>query len=292
MYPVQHNYDFMGYGIYKMKTLKLTLILFITGTAFLKGFSNTENSRIDWLRGTLLSEAKDPMKIDFNGNPADEETGAKTSIAQSRDASYNRAKEKAVRGAVTLISNIPVDPQTTVRDLLLKDISIRQKVNIYIHEFSRFREISAGYLNSSCQLEFKLGYLIDAIGITFPEDDFPQRDDIVISTKYTSLIIDTRGLQIKPMLLPSVINENGLEIYGRKHVSGKIAVKELIVAYTFNEREAMKHKKAGNKPFFCTALKSLHGNPVISDDDIKRIFSHRDTFSYLKKCKVIFIIDR
>lgn len=272
-----------------MKLVKLAFLVIITGTAV---YSDSPQGKVDWIKGTVTSEGRSSLTIDDKGDAIDDETGQKKSISSSRDISYEKAKEKAISGAVNAINDIQVDPDTKIRDLIIRDRNIRQKITHYLHEYSRFREKPSGYLNTSCELEIKLGYLINALGIDFPEDEFPRRDDVEISTKYTSLIIDTRGLKLKPMLLPSVMNETGLEVYSRNNISGQVAVKHLAVSYTFSETEAMKHKKAGARPFYSTALKSLNGNPVISDEDIKRIFSHRENLALLKKCRVIFIIDR
>jgi hypothetical protein len=202
------------------------------------------------------------------------------------------SKEKALSEAANIINDIQIDPETTFRDLIIRDRNIRQKISHYLHDYAKFKEQPTGHLNTSCNLELKLGYLINTLALDFPENNFPLRDDIDISTKYTSLIIDTRGLKLKPMLLPAVINESGLEIYNRNHISGKTAVQHLAVSYTYSEADAIKHKKAGRHPFYCTALKSLNGNPVISNEDVKRIYSNKENLANLKKCRVIFIIDR
>jgi len=118
------------------------------------------------------------------------------------------------------------------------------------------------------------------------------RSDIEISTLYTSLIIDTRGLGVKPMLLPVIYNESGLEIYSKDYFLASEALKHNAVSYVYNEKDAVKHRKAGRKPYFTSALKENNGSPVISDEDVKRLFSHKKNLDYLKKCRVIFIIDR
>lgn len=275
-----------------MKLFKITFLIIITGTAVYSESTRYAQGKVDWIKGTVTSVERSALNIDDKGDAIDEETGQKISLSSSRDISYEKAKERALAGAVNAINDIQVDPESTIRDLVIRDRETRQKITHYIHEYSRFREKPAGCLNTSCELELRLSYLINVLGVAFPEDDFPLRDDVEISTKYTSLIVDTRGLKIRPMLLPSIMNETGLEVYSRNNISGQVAVKHLAVSYTFSETEAMKHKKAGPRPFYCIALKSLNGNPVISDEDIKRVFSHKENLAFLKKCRVIFIIER
>jgi len=194
--------------------------------------------------------------------------------------------------AIKAINELQVDNQKKVKDLVLNDLVVRQNVSRVMEEYSRYKDKPAGYLSSNCELEFNLGYILTAINYSFPGDIFPVRNDIEISTLYTSIIIDVRGLGLKPMLLPSILNENGLEIYNKNFIRSADAVRYNPVSYVYNEKEAIKHKKAGKHPLFCAALKNMNGNPVISDNDVKKIFSHKKNIEYLSKCRVIFIIDR
>lgn len=248
--------------------------------------------RVDWIEGKIKSTGSSSMAIDESGSPVDMETGKKLSISDARIISYDRAREKALFDAVSSINGIQVDSQKKMKDLLLNDPVVRKNITKAIEEYSKYKDKPAGYLSSACELEFSLGYLLTVLNYDFPCDSFPVRDDIEISTLYTSLIIDVRGLEIKPMLLPSVLNENGLEIYNKNYIKSADAVKYNAVSYVYNDKDAIKHKKAGKKPLFCAALKNMNGNPVISDIDIKKMFSHKKNIEYLTKCRVIFIIDR
>ena len=69
-------------------------------------------------------------------------------------------------------------------------------------------------------------------------------------------------------------------------------MKHSAVSYVYNDKEALKHIKAGEKPYFCAALKSIQGSPVLSDDDLKKVYSDKKNLDSLRKCRVIFIIDR
>ncbi len=244
---------------------------------------NSHTAEIDWVKGVIISGGISSLGADDSGSAIDKETGEKISLSSSRDRAYEKAKETAIFNAANAISEILVSPDTRIRDLIINDRSIRQSISHYLHENSKFKEKPAGYLTAGCELELKLGYLINALKISFPENEFPLRDDVEISTKYTSLIVDARGLKLKPMLMPSILNENGLEVYSRNYISGQVAVKHLAVSYAFSEKEAMKHKKAGSRPFYCNALKTLNGNPVLSDEDIKRVFSHKEQYKQIHR---------
>ena len=98
--------------------------------------------------------------------------------------------------------------------------------------------------------------------------------------------------QISPTILPAIYDRDGLEIYSRYFINIRYGLKTGLVSYVFDEKEAFKHPKAGRYPYFATSMKNIENNPVLNNEDIKRIYSSPATLAELKKCKVIFIIDR
>lgn len=272
-----------------MKIFKSFLIILILTTTAVNAVISP---KVDWVEGKIKAFGESVIAVDESGQPFDIETERPLSISDSRIIAEQRAREKALHEAINIISELQVDSQYKMKDLVRNDPVVRENITRVIDEYSKYRDRPSGYLKSSCELEINYGYLLTAINYSFPADSFPLRDDIEISTNYTSVIIDVRGLGIKPMLLPSVLNENGLEVYSKNFVIPSEAVRFNIVSYTRSEKDALKHKKAGKHPFFCAALKNLNGNPVISDNDIKKIFSSKKNIEYLRKCRVIFIIER
>lgn len=271
---------------------QITKYILITLTILYSSVSWSAPARVDWIEGKIKSTGDSSMAIDEHGTPVDMESGNKLSISEARNISYDRAKEKALMNAIIAINEIRVDNEKKVSDLVKNDMAVRQNIARVMEQYSHYKDRPEGYLSSACDLEFSLGYLLTALNYSFPGDMFPVQENIEISTQYTSLIIDVRGLGIKPMLIPSVMNESGLEVYSKNFIRPYDAVKFNPVSYVYSEKEAMKHKKAGKHPLFCAALKNMNGNPVISDSDIKKMFSSKKNIEYLSKCRVIFIIDR
>jgi hypothetical protein len=273
--------------------MKKKLLSFIILLILPVSISHSRNSsRIDWLNGKLYTTGINSIAIDENGSPFDIESGNKLSISEARNISYERSKEKALVEAINSINEIQVDNEKKIKDLVLNDLMVRQNITRIIETYSIYRDKPSDYLTTSCELEFNSGYLLTAINYSFPRDMFPVMADSGIATLYTSLIIDVRGLKIKPMLLPSILNENGLEIYSKNFIDPAQAVKFNMVTYVNTEKGALKHKKAGKHPLFTVALKNMNGNPVITDDAVKKMFSNKKNIEYLSKCRVIFIIDR
>lgn len=246
----------------------------------------------DWTGGKVTVSEQSTIVTDNNGNPLDDETGNIISIAEAGNRAFERAKDAAFISAVEILKNIRIDNGTTLHELAVNDENVRQRFAVFLNSSVKYKEVYIDYLTRGINLEIKTGDLIKVINYDFPQKDFPLRGDMNLSTLYTSLIVDVRGLKIKPMLLPVIYNENGLEVYGKDFISAAEAVKYNAVSYVYNEKDGVNHKKAGTRPYFCVALKSVNGSPVISDDDIKRVYSDKKNLDYLRKCRVIFVIDR
>ena len=247
------------------------------------------SGRIDWSTGTVISYGV--SEIDFKaGIPSDPDLGDGISLTEARIQAYKKAREKASENLVVLMKKIRVDSERMLYDLIEKNRIFRQRISEVIGTKAVMRDYPAGFHRSGCSAELRLRDIILAIPVHFPMHEFPSRLDNPIQTAYTGLVIDARGMAVTPMLFPVIYNRDGLEVYGRDFIEAKSAEKG-IVAYAFTEREA-RGDIAGDRPYYAAAIKELNGCPVLSDRDIKKIFSHRETLNNLKKCRVIFIIDK
>jgi hypothetical protein len=247
---------------------------------------------VDWCRGIVVAHVVSKVDIDRRGTPVHQESGSVISLNRGRDNAYHKARDLAVENIVRLVREIRIDVDTMLSDLLEQDETAQRRIANVIASRMKVREYPTGFAESTCIAELKIGDLLHAIPYSYPGDEFPLRSDNPIPTRYTSLVVDTRGLHVEPMILPSVYNENGLEVYGRHYVDVRYAGKYGIAAYTNTEDEAMKSRTAGEHPFYTVAIKELKGCPVISDRDIRKLFSSEETMGQLKKCRVIFIIDK
>ncbi len=247
---------------------------------------------INWQKGYISSKEKASIAIEEKGVPVDFNTGRIISINRARRDAYLQAKDRAIENIVMALRSIQVDPERTLEDLIEKEIYTQKRLPEKMLDSLVVKEFPANFYSSACEIRLRFGDILAAIPYDFPAHDFPRRNDIPISTFYSSLIVDSRGLNIKPMLLPSVYNEDGLEIYGRYHIDSAFISNGGMVSYCHTEDEALMDTKAGDNPYFTIALKSIRGCPVLSEKDTRRILSNPGTINNLKKCRVIFILDR
>jgi hypothetical protein len=246
---------------------------------------------ISWEKGFVSATATSTLDVSAKGRPVDSYNGTGTPLNRARMDASRSAREAALERLITAVRSLRIDAGKTVGDAIEDNETVRGRLSEALMHAVKVKEHPSGFYSSSAEAKVAFGDIIAALPYEFPGREFPKRDDAKIRTDYTSLVIDGRGLPIVPMLFPSVFNEHGLEIYGRALVFGRYAARTGMVAYCRNEDEAMKHRRAGSRPYYTVALRSLNGCPVISDRDARRILGSPATTEQLKKCGVIIILN-
>jgi hypothetical protein len=247
---------------------------------------------IDWVRGVIVSHGTSRVMINDEGMPVDPESGAVISINRGRSDAYRKARERAMEEMVRMVKEIRIDPDTMLGDLLERSDTVQTRIVRVISGRVKTREYPVDYATTGCRAEIKIGDILPAVPYAYPAEGFPSRIDGPVPTRYTGLVIDTRGLHVEPMILPSIFNEDGLEIYGRTRIDIRYALKHGIAAYATSEDQAMKYRVAGDHPYYTVAVSELKGCPVLADRDVRKILGSAETVEQLKKCRVIFIIDK
>jgi len=200
---------------------RFSLAMIIAAFSLLDSMAHTGSlppDTVDWSRGVVVTHVSSRVQFDARGTPVDQESGAVVSLNRGRTDAYRKSRERAVENLARLIREIRIDADTMLSDLLEQNDTAQRRIVSVIASRMKVREYPADFAASACTAELKIGDLLHAVPYTFPGDDFPVRIDNPISTSYTSLVIDTRGLKIEPMILPSIYNEDGLEVYGRYYV--------------------------------------------------------------------------
>lgn len=268
------------------------LSLVLAGTLAASPSPEAKTTGIDWIKGEIIARTLATIALTPQGRPQDERDGSPLSLNHARREAYRSAREQALVNLARIIPAMRVDADTTIADILERDTVSRERLGDIMQRKLRMLESPGDFFSSTCRASLVIAELIPAMPYQYPGDDFPLRTDNPIPTQYTALIIDTRGLGIQPMIFPSVFSAAGLELYGRNFVDIRQVSRQGIASYAYTEQEAMKHRRAGEHPYFSIALRGFKGCPVISDQDTRKIFSGTRTLENLKQCRVIFIIDR
>lgn len=117
----------------------------------------------------------------------------------------------------------------------------------------------------------------------------------VASNAYTSVIIDTRGLGIRPAMSPKIRRADGSEVWGTVNASHDFVIEQGIVAYAKTLEEAKANRRAGSHPLVLRAVGYAKTpgrcDPVLSDNDVRLLLTANETSGFLNEYRVIFVVD-
>ncbi len=108
---------------------------------------------------------------------------------------------------------------------------------------------------------------------------------------FTGAIIDARHLDLKPALLPKIVDENGEEIYSVEYVNRPAVEQNGLVAYRKTLDAATKDLRVGASPLMVRALKTAAANTdiVISNIDAALLHAAAKSQNFLNQCKVVIV---
>ena len=105
---------------------------------------------------------------------------------------------------------------------------------------------------------------------------------------YTGLIVDCRGLDLRPVMSPVIKNAEGTPIYGYKNLNYDKVVANGMAGYT---RDITKATRAGSHPLVVKAIAAAdhNGNPVLSVADANRVLIENGATGFLDTASVVFV---
>lgn len=109
---------------------------------------------------------------------------------------------------------------------------------------------------------------------------------------YSGLIIDAREIDVKPALMPKVLDEKGAVIYSSANMQKEEAVKTGVVGYAKEVDAAKKHPRVTETPVVVAAMKGSgekRSDVTISDRDAQVITTTEPALGYLKKGRVMIV---
>jgi hypothetical protein len=111
---------------------------------------------------------------------------------------------------------------------------------------------------------------------------------------FTGLVVDARGIQARPAMSPRIVDENGREIYGSMSVEREYAVQQGMSGYARDLTAAQSNARVTNNPLSVKGLKTEgagRSDIVIAKADAEKILAAGDNLSFLKKCRVMIVLD-
>ena len=111
---------------------------------------------------------------------------------------------------------------------------------------------------------------------------------------YTGLVVDARGLKVRPAMSPKIVDETGAEVYGSMVVDKEYAISQGISGYARDLTAAQGNQRVTNNPMTVKGVSAEGAGKAdirIGNDDAGRIRSAAASLSFMKQCRVMIVLD-
>ena len=115
-----------------------------------------------------------------------------------------------------------------------------------------------------------------------------------LASVFTGLVIDARGLGVKPAMAPKVLSEGGQEVYGFSVVDRNWVIQQGMAGYAKDLPAAQAHSRVTDKPLTVKAVASSGTNKtdvVISNTDAQLLLGSGPNLEFLGKARVMLVVD-
>jgi len=240
--------------------------------------------KVDWTTGVITA-------VGIGAPPAQP-----ANPGQARAMAERAAQVVAYRNLLEAVKGVRVDSTTLVENFMVTSDEIRTSVNGFIQGAMIMdkKYMSDGSVEVTVGMKLT-GALADTL---LPKG--PLTPPTSLGTPgaqgqlYTGLIVDARGLGIRPAMSPKILNEDGKEVYGSAWINRDYAVREGMVGYLKDPAAAQANPRVTDKPLMVKALKpsgDARVDMVISNADAAMLHSAAQNLSMLEKCRVIVLVD-
>ena len=270
----------------------LTLVLLLMFSVF--GYTDNskdvielkENGSINWSRGVVQAKGIGipPTKLSGDSN--------------ARTEALTDAKLNASHETLKIIKELRINGTTVVGDYAIQEPAIMSKIENMVNNA---KVVKKEYLtDGTVKIEMEVNLRGGFAQLILPKEIKPL-DSIKLVTMnktstpvFTGLVVDAKGLGVKPVMVPKIIDENNQEVYGSAFVSREYAVQQGMSGYSRDLKESLKDKRVSDYPLVVKGLKTSgpgHSEIVISNADASKLRGISESLYFMKKCRVIIVID-
>ena len=245
------------------------------------------SGKVDWTTGVITA-------VGIGAPPAQP-----ANAAQARAMAERAAQVVAYRNLLEAVKGVRVDSTTTVENFITTSDVIRTEVSGIIQGATIMdkKYMSDGSVEVTIGMRLMGAFADTLLPKTPPAPPTGLTGTLTPASPgqlYTGLIVDARGLGVKPAMAPKILNEDGKEVYGSAWISRDYAVREGMVGYLKDPVQAQTNPRVTDKPLMAKALKvagDARVDMVITNADAAMLHSASENLSMLQKCRVIILVD-
>ena len=265
------------------------------------GFSQEKVSGSEWTQ--IVEQMGDKGKINWSegyieavgiGAPPERYIGK----PQARPMALRAAKVDAYRNLLETTKGVRVDSTTVVKDFTVESDVINAQVDGLVKGAKVVNQdyLSDGTVEVTVRMPMAGGFaqVIVPKALEKKPEAAPPAPPAPAGDVFTGMVVDARGLQARPAMAPKVLDENGKEVYGSMNVDKEFAVQQGMSGYARDLTAAQSNPRVTNNPVSVKGVKTEgpgRADIVISNADADKIRGAADNMTFLKKCRVMIVLD-
>lgn len=265
------------------------------------GFCQEKVSGSEWTQ--IVEQMGDKGKINWSegyiealgiGAPPERYIGK----PQARPMALRAARVDAYRNLLEVTKGVRVDSTTVVKDFTVQSDVINAQVEGLIKGAKVVNQeyMSDGTVEVTVRMPIAGGFseIIVPRALDKKPEVAPPAPPAAAGVVYTGMVIDARGIQARPAMSPRILDENGKEVYGSMNVDREYAVQQGMSGYARDLTAAQSNPRVTNNPVSIKGIKTEgpgRSDIIISTADAEKIRSATDNLSFLKKCRVMIVLD-
>jgi len=263
---------------------------------------------INWSQGIMTATGIGSPPEKYYGKP------------QARPMALRAAQLDAYRNLLEVTKGVRINSVTVVEDSMVSSDMIRSQVDGMVKGTQVIKKeyLSDGTVEVTIAMSLRGGFAqlilpkdikqvpeiktIPPAPPAVPEGAMPApppampepTTPAVAPAIYTGLVVDARGLGARPAMSPKLRDERGQEVYGSAYVSREYAVQQGMAGYAKDLTASQTNPRVTNEPLTVKGLKTEgpgQSDLVISNADADKIRSASENLSFLKKCRVMIVLD-
>jgi hypothetical protein len=220
----------------------------------------------------------------------------------ARPMALRAAQVDAYRNLLEIVQGVRIDSNTVVKDFMTENDTIRASVEGLVKGAKVMNKeyLSDGTVDVTVRMNLsgRLSQMIMPKAFDKQPESAPPPPPPAVSAPagdiFTGLVIDARGLAARPAMSPKIVDENGREVYGSMNVDRQYAIQQGMTGYARDLTAAQSNPRVTNNPVSVKGVKADGPGKcdiMISNADAGKIRASGDNLSFLKKCRVMIVLD-
>jgi len=220
---------------------------------------------------------------------------------QARPLALRAAKVDAYRNLLETTKGVRIDSAAVVKDFTVESDVINAQVEGLVRGAKAASQdyLSDGTVEVTVRMPMAGGFAQVIIPKALEKKPkvappAPRAGSVPAGDVFTGMVVDARGLQARPAMAPKIIDENGKEVYGSMNVDKEFAVQQGMSGYARDLTAAQSNPRVMKNPVSVKGIKTEgpgKSDIVIRNADADKIRGAADNITFLKKCRVMIVLD-